>query len=86
MLPLAVATSIDALAIGVTFAFLDVSIVPAVVLIGCITWCDFGGGGIYLGRVVGERFQSHAEAAGGIVLVLLGVRISAGTFQGFLGA
>lgn len=84
MLPLAVATSIDALAIGVTFAFLDVSIVPAVVLIGCIT-CAISAGGIYLGRVVGERFQSHAEAAGGIVLVLLGVKILL-EHLGFLGA
>ena len=84
MVPLAVATSIDALAIGVTFAFLDVSIVPAVILIGCIT-CAISAGGIYLGRVVGERFQSHAEAAGGIVLVLLCVKILL-EHLGFLGA
>ena len=84
MLPLAVATSIDALAIGVTFAFLDVSIVPAVILIGCIT-CAISAGGIYLGRVVGERFQSRAEAAGGIVLVLLGIKILL-EHLGFLGA
>lgn len=84
MLPLAVATSIDALAIGVTFAFLDVSIVPAVVLIGCIT-CAISAGGIYLGRVVGERFRSRAEAAGGIVLVLLGIKILL-EHLGFLGA
>lgn len=74
MLPLAVATSIDALAIGVTFAFLDVEIIPAVVLIGCVT-CVISVCGIYFGRLVGERFQSHAEAAGGAVLVLLGVKI-----------
>lgn len=74
MLPLAVATSIDALAIGVTFAFLGVPIVPAIVLIGCVT-CLLSAGGIYIGRGVGEKFQSHAEFAGGAVLVLLGTKI-----------
>lgn len=74
MLPLAVATSIDALAVGVTFAFLSVSIVPAVGLIGCVT-CIISVGGIYLGRGVGEKFQSHAEFAGGAVLILLGCKI-----------
>ena len=74
MLPLAVATSIDALAVGVTFAFLGVSIVPAVGLIGCVT-CIISVGGIYLGRGVGEKFQSHAEFAGGAVLILLGCKI-----------
>lgn len=74
MLPLAVATSIDALAVGVTFAFLDVAIVPAVVLIGCVT-CVLSAAGICLGRMAGERFQSHAEAAGGIVLIVLGTKI-----------
>ena len=74
MLPLAVATSIDALAVGVTFAFLSVSIAPAIGLIGCMT-CAISIGGIYLGRRVGEKFQSHAEFAGGAVLILLGCKI-----------
>ena len=74
MLPLAVATSIDALAVGVTFAFLDVSIVPAALCIGVTTFV-LSAAGIRAGSVFGARFQSKAEIAGGIVLILMGIKI-----------
>ena len=73
MLPLAVATSIDALAVGVTFAFLKVDIVPAVSFIGVITFV-LSAVGVYLGGVVGERFQARAKLVGGLVLVLMGCK------------
>ncbi len=74
MLPLAVATSIDALAVGVTFAFLDVNIWLAVALIGGVTFA-ISAAGVKVGNVFGARFQSKAELAGGIILMLLGVKI-----------
>ena len=74
MLPLAVATSIDALAIGVTLAFLQVDIVPAVALIGIITLL-LSMLGVKIGSVFGMKFKSKAEFAGGVILVLMGVRI-----------
>lgn len=74
MLPLAVATSIDALAVGVTFAFLRVSILPAVLLIGLITFI-FSACGIKIGNVFGLRFKSKAELAGGLILIIMGIRI-----------
>lgn len=74
MLPLAVATSIDALAVGVTFAFLSVSIVPAVSLIGVTTFC-LSAVGVIIGHRFGARYKSRAELAGGIVLVLMGCKI-----------
>lgn len=74
MLPLAVATSIDALAVGVTFAFLMVSILPAVLLIGLITFI-FSACGIKIGNVFGLRFKSKAELAGGLILIIMGIRI-----------
>lgn len=74
MLTLAVATSIDALAVGVTFAFLDVSIVPAVLLIGATTFvCSAVG--VRIGNVFGNRFQSKAEFLGGLVLIAIGLKI-----------
>ena len=74
MLPMAVATSIDALAIGVTFAFLDVSIVPAVSFIGVTTFvCSAIG--VKIGNVFGSKFKSKAELFGGIVLVAIGLKI-----------
>jgi len=74
MLPLAVATSIDALATGVSFAFLQVRILPAVLMIGLIT---FGMSmlGVKIGNVFGLRFKSKAEFAGGVILVLMGIKI-----------
>ena len=74
MFLLAVATSIDALAVGVTFAFLDVKIGPAVAFIGVVT-CILSGAGVKTGNVFGARYESKAELAGGIILVCLGVKI-----------
>ena len=74
MLPLAVATSIDALAVGVTFAFLEVQILPAIALIGVTTFA-FSAAGVKIGNVFGVRFKSKAELAGGVILILLGIKI-----------
>ena len=74
MLPLAVATSIDALTVGITFAFLKVDIVPAVSFIG-VTTLLLSGAGILAGSVVGTRGKSRAELLGGVVLVLMGLKI-----------
>lgn len=74
MLGLAVATSIDALAVGVTFAFLKVSIVPAVSFIGVITF-TLSVAGVKIGNVFGTKYQSGAELAGGIILVAIGCKI-----------
>ncbi len=74
MLLLAVATSIDALAIGVTFAFLGVNIIEAIILIG-ITTGIISGVGLKIGNVFGSRYKSKAEMAGGIVLILMGIKI-----------
>lgn len=74
MLPMAVATSIDALAIGVTFAFLNVDIFAAASLIGIITFA-LSAVGVYIGNAFGGKYKSKAELAGGIVLILLGLKI-----------
>ena len=74
MLPLAVATSIDALAVGVTFAFLDVDIVPAVSMIGVTTFV-LSAIGVKIGNVFGAKYKSKAELAGGVILILLGIKI-----------
>ena len=74
MAPLAVATSIDALAVGVTFAFLRVNIVRAVVFIGVVTFL-FSSAGVWAGSVLGEKSRSRAELAGGAILILMGVKI-----------
>ena len=74
MFPLAVATSIDALAVGVTFAFLDVAVVPAVSFIGVTTFL-FSAAGLKIGRLFGAKYKSRAELAGGIVLVCIGLKI-----------
>ncbi|MFH1879208.1 MAG: manganese efflux pump MntP family protein [Bacillota bacterium] len=71
---LAVATSIDALAAGITFAFLDLSIVNAAVMIGCITFA-ISFAGVIIGQVFGTRFKSKAEYFGGCVLLLIGIKI-----------
>ena len=74
MLMLAIATSIDALAMGVTFAFLKVQIVQAVLLIGCITFiCSFVG--VNIGHAFGVRYKSKAELVGGLILILMGCKI-----------
>lgn len=76
MLPLAVATSIDALAVGVTFAFLQVSILPAVSFIGVTTFV-LSALGVWVGSAFGARCRERAEQAGGIILILMGVKILA---------
>ena len=75
MLPMAIATSIDALAVGVTYAFLpDVRIVPAVSFIGIITFI-LSFIGVKIGNVFGTKFKSKAELAGGVILILIGLKI-----------
>jgi len=74
MLPLAVATSIDALAVGISFAFLGVDIVTAALLIGATTFV-LSGAGIFVGNIFGSKYKSKAELAGGIVLILIGAKI-----------
>lgn len=74
MFLLAVATSIDALAVGVTFAFLKVQIIPAVSFIGIITFL-LSIVGVKVGNVFGIRYKAKAEIAGGIILILIGVKI-----------
>ena len=71
---LSLATSIDALAVGVTFAFLQVSIVPAVLLIASVTFV-LPLLGFWLGTVFGAKLQSKAELFGGAILVLIGLKI-----------
>ena len=74
MFLLAVATSIDALAVGVTFAFLEVDILPAVCFIGATTFvCSAAG--VKVGSVFGARYREKAELAGGVALVLIGLKI-----------
>lgn len=74
LLLLAVATSIDALAVGITFAFLRVEIVPAVLLIGCTTFV-LSLFGVVVGNLFGTRYKSRAELTGGIILILIGIKI-----------
>ncbi len=74
MLPLAIATSIDALAVGVTFAFLRVTIAYAVSFIGVITFL-LSTVGVKVGNVFGARYKSKAEIAGGVILILMGLKI-----------
>ena len=71
---LAIATSIDALAIGVTFAFLNVQIIPAVSFIGIVTFA-LSIAGVRIGNVFGIRYKSKAELAGGIILITMGLKI-----------
>ena len=68
---LAVATSIDALAVGISFAFLGV---PAIAIIGCTTFV-ISLAGVYVGNVFGARYKSRAELTGGVILVLIGLKI-----------
>ena len=75
MLALAVATSIDALAVGITFAFLDTPILEAITIIG-ITTMIISIVGVVIGNYFGGKYKHKAELVGGIILVLLGVRIS----------
>ena len=83
MFLLAVATSIDALAIGITFAFLKVNIIPAVCFIGIVTFI-ISFAGVKIGNVFGARYKNKAEIVGGIILILLGLKILL-EHLGFLG-
>lgn len=74
MLPLAVACSIDAFAVGVSFAFMKVNIWFSVIVISVVTGA-FSTVGLYIGRVFGARWQKPAQIAGGAVLVLLGLKV-----------
>lgn len=74
MLLLAIATSIDALAVGVTYAFLQVQIVPAVSFIGIITF-SLSIVGVKIGNVFGLKYKTKAEIAGGVILLLMGAKI-----------
>lgn len=74
MLPLAVACSIDAFAVGVSFAFMKVNIWLSVIVIGVVTGA-FSAAGLYIGRVFGARWQKPAQIAGGAVLVLIGLKV-----------
>ena len=74
MVLLAVATSIDALAVGVTFAFLEVKILPAAGLIGVTTF-TLSALGIWIGHVFGARYKAKAERLGGVILILIGLKI-----------
>lgn len=74
MFPLAIADSIDALAVGVSFAFLEVKILPAVLLIGVVTFL-FSAAGVKIGNRFGSKYRAKAELAGGIILILMGTSI-----------
>lgn len=71
---LAIATSIDALAVGVSFAFLGISIVQSVIIIGVITFvlCFLG---VIIGEKLGDIFKNYAEIIGGVILILIGINI-----------
>ena len=73
LLMLAIATSIDALAVGITFAFLQVAIVPSVTIIGVTTFV-LSFVGVAVGHFFGARFEKPATIAGGVVLILIGVK------------
>ena len=70
---MAIATSIDALAIGVTFAFLETAILPAIGIIGCTTFL-LSAIGVKVGALFGDKYRAPAERIGGIVLLLIGVK------------
>lgn len=74
LIMLSIATSIDALIIGMTFAFLNVSIIPSIIVIGIITFvlCIIG---VKVGNVFGEKYRSKAEFIGGAILVLIGIKV-----------
>lgn len=74
MLILAVATSIDALAVGVSFGLLEINIWSSISIIGCVTFI-LSFIGVIIGNFFGNRFRTKAEIAGGIILILLGVKI-----------
>lgn len=74
MFPAAIATSIDAFAVGITLAALQVYIVPAIMLIGCTTFI-ISCAGVHIGNIFGNKFEKQAAIFGGIVLIGIGIRI-----------
>lgn len=74
LIMLSIATSIDALAVGITFAFFNVSLLLSVSMIGIITFiiCVIG---VKVGNVFGEKYKSKAELAGGLILIVMGAKI-----------
>lgn len=74
LLPLAFATSIDALVVGISFAFMQVNIIAAVIAIGLTTF-TLSAAGVKIGSVVGGKFSSKANIAGGVILMLMGFSI-----------
>ena len=74
MVVLSIATSIDALAVGVTFAFMQVEIIPAVLIIGTTTFI-FSAVGVRIGKLLGAMFKSRAEFIGGLILIAIGIKI-----------
>ena len=74
MIVLAIATSIDALAVGITFAFFEVNLLLSILLIGVITFI-LSIIGVKIGNKFGDKFQNKAELAGGIILILIGLKI-----------
>lgn len=74
MLVMAVATSIDALVVGISFAFLSVNILSAAGIIGLTTFV-LSAAGVYVGHLFGARFKSAAEFAGGVILILIGLKV-----------
>lgn len=71
---MAIATSIDALAVGITFAFLKTDIWPSITIIGCTTFV-ISAFGVFVGHRFGAKYKTKAEIAGGIILILIGVKI-----------
>ncbi|MBP1889604.1 putative Mn2+ efflux pump MntP [Clostridium moniliforme] len=71
---LAIATSIDALAVGVSFAFLNINIIPSIIMIGCVTFilCLIA---VFVGKKLGCILQTYAEIVGGIILIIIGINI-----------
>ena len=74
LLIMAIATSIDALAVGISFALLEVNIWQAIAIIGCTT-CALSIAGVGLGNRLGELFKKRAALAGGVILIVIGVKI-----------
>ena len=74
LLVMAVATSIDALAVGISFAFLNYPLVEAVTVIGVTTFF-ISVAGVYIGNYFGNKYQKKAEMAGGVILILIGTKI-----------
>ncbi|UCB46167.1 MAG: manganese efflux pump [Spirochaetota bacterium] len=74
LLILSLTTSIDALAVGFSFAFLHISIVKPIIIIGAVTFC-LSLIGVYLGRIFRHRFENKIEAAGGVILIGIGIKV-----------